>query len=471
VNSNSVNPQGIARSATRGALALGLRQLFVQGANIVSGIILARILQPAEFALWGIVTFVLTFLVAFGDAGLAASLVRQQKEPEERDYQAIFTVQQAMVVSVAIVFWLLSFKITELYKLPPQDVWLFRFIALAFVLTSFMVIPQAKLERHLSFDKLAVVEISQALIYNSLAIILALNGVGALSFGIALLLRSLTGAILAYAASPWRLGLVWDWIKVQPHVAFGLHYQGSMIFNLLKDLITPTFIAFYIGTTAVGYINWARMVVNYPLIAVVLLQRLYMPLFARLTGNMEYFKQVLHKIITLICLVVYTLSFLVFAFQNEITITVFGTKWIEAQILFFPLMLVSLILAPAIIAMSALNALGHSKIVFFTTIFITFATWLIGATAVAKFGWQAWGWANLVIHLLYLNMILSLTRFTGLNWLKTLTLPTFIAIFGTVIALILKPFLPWSVALALGLLVSIIASYKLWWNALRVLRI
>ncbi|MDX2006524.1 MAG: oligosaccharide flippase family protein [Meiothermus sp.] len=469
MESESVNSTQIARSAARGAVALGIRQLLVQGSNVATGIVLARILAPSEFALWGIITFVLSFLIAFGDAGLAASLVRQQKEPHERDYQAIFTVQQILVLGVAAVFWLLAPWIAELYKLSPQDVWVFRFVAVALVLTSLMVIPQAKLERNLAFDKLAVVEVSQALVYNVSTILLALNGMGALSFGLALLLRSLTGAVLAYWVSPWHLRLIWDWGRVQPHLAFGLPFQGSKLVNLLKDLISPTFFVLYVGTTAVGYINWATMVTNYPLLAVTLLQRLYLPVFARLAGRTE-FNQALHRIVTVILLLVYVASLLVFVFRREITTSVFGEQWLEALVVVPPLILISFILAPAIIAMSALNALGYSRTVFLTNISVAVATWLIGTLSIMQFGWQGWGWANFAIHCLYLPLLSFVSRRTGFNWWPSLIYPILIATGAALVGAIAKTIMPWWVALGLSLFAAVVLSHRVWLEALKLTR-
>jgi O-antigen/teichoic acid export membrane protein len=466
-----VTSHDVTRSAARGAVALGLRQLFVQGSNALAIVVLGRILEPAEFALWVITTFFLTFLIAFGDAGLGASLVRQHQEPEEKDYQAIFTIQQLMVLLVVVILWLLSPWLTSLYKLSPQDVWLFRFIALSLLLTSFMVIPQIRLERQLAFDKLAIVEVAQAVVYNGGAILLALAGFGELSFGIALLLRSLTGAILVSIVRPWRLGWLWDWQRVRSHLAFGLPFQGAKIVNLVKDLISPTFFAIYAGTTAVGYINWATMVMNYPLLAVMLLQRLYMPLFARLAHDMEHLKRVLHRIVELLALLVYTLTALVFIFRHEITVTVFGPQWLEALVLFLPFSIISLILAPATIAMSALNALGHSRFVFWITLALTIATWLIGATSVAQLGWQAWGWANLIINSLYIGLFVFLTRIIGFQWWRALILPTGIAFLTALVAVLLTNVLPWVAALVLALLTAVLSSYKLWWGTLRVLRV
>jgi O-antigen/teichoic acid export membrane protein len=470
VKSEATTQASITQKATRGAVALGLRQLFVQGSHVAAGIVLARILEPAQFALWGIVMFVLTFLTTFGDAGLGASLIRQQHEPDERDYRAIFTIQQLMVVVVVVAFWFLSPWLTQLYKLPHQDVWVFRLIALSLLLTSFMVIPQIRLERQLAFDKLAVIEVVQAVIYSGSAIILALANFQELSFGIALLLRSLVGTILAYAIAPWSLAWNWEWARVRSHLAFGLPFQGAKVITLLKDLINPVFFAIYIGTAAVGYINWATMVMNYPFLAVSLLQRLYLPLFARLANDFSRLNQALHRIVSLLALLVYTLSALLFVFRYEITVTVFGAQWLEALVLALPFVLISVLLTPIVIAMNVLNALGYSKIIFWSTVVSAFATWFIGGISVVLLGWQTWGWANLVVTSLYLGLLVLVTRYTGFSWWRALVLPTVVAFSSAVLAALLETFLPWMAALSLGLIIAVISSYKVWWSVLRTLR-
>ena len=54
--------------------------------------------------------------------------------------------------------------------------------ALSFLATSFMVIPQVRLERNLEFHKIAIVDSVQAIVFNGLAVLLAWKGIGASAF-------------------------------------------------------------------------------------------------------------------------------------------------------------------------------------------------------------------------------------------------------------------------------------------------
>src|SRR5579875_2302780 len=235
-----------------------------EGLNILGAIFLARLLTPAEFGIYAIIVFIRGFLTAFSDAGLAASLIRQPVEPDEEDYRAIFTFQQMMVLGVAVPFWLACPLVAHLYKLPVHDAWVFRLVDLSLLCSSFQVIPSTKLERDLAFHKIAVIEISMALVFNGVSVFLAYQGWGEMSFAWGLFLRSIIGAGLANAIRPWRIGWRWDWKRIREHMRFGIPYQGIAFISLMKDSIGPTLIAIFLGAAEMGYVNWAIMITYYP---------------------------------------------------------------------------------------------------------------------------------------------------------------------------------------------------------------
>ena len=416
-NQEDWTSKDVAQKAIGGAFALGFRQLLVQGFYVAGGVLLARLLTPAEFGIYAVITFLLAFMNVFGDAGLAASLIRQTSAPEDRDYQSIFTIQQILVFSIAVLCWMLAPWVTSLYKLPDNDAWIFRLIALSLFITSFQVIPRVRLERRLAFHKLAVVEVTQAMVYNVVAVVLAWKGLGAMSFAFALVSRSVIGALMSNWVEPWAMRLHWDWELVRHRLRFGILYQGSAIVNLLKDTINPVFVGIFVGAGAAGYINWATMVANYPLIAAMILQRLYMPVFARLAQWPEKLARALGLAIGLITAVAYSLSAVLYVFREPLTVAIFGAKWVPALAVFLPFTLITVLLTPTIIAFGALNALGHSGTVFRFTLIWAVLTWILGPVSIWVYGWPGWGWANLGVNLVDVLILYALKKRTGFNCL------------------------------------------------------
>ena len=273
----------LAKKVVRGAVALGFRQVFVHCANIVGAILLARLLSPLDFGVYAIVTFLVAFLATFGGTGIAANLIRMSPAPNEHDHHAVFTFQQISVGTLAAALWFLAPVATRSYGLLPNETWLFRLAAASLVATAWMVPAQVQLERELAFHKLALIETIQAVLFNVVAVVLAWMGRGAISFGIALVTRAVAGALVANYMQPRCYGWVFDWPVVKRHLRFGLLYQSAQFFSLLKDAITPLLVGLLIGAAGVGEQHqWSMMLASYPVMSLMVLKRIYLPMFARL---------------------------------------------------------------------------------------------------------------------------------------------------------------------------------------------
>ena len=111
----------IARDAVRGGGLLGLRQVFAQGLNLAGYAVLARLLGPTEIGVLGIVLFVFGFLGTIGGAGLQASLIRLPDEPSPEDYRAVFTLQAAIMGTIALAAFFAAPWIAALYGRPADE--------------------------------------------------------------------------------------------------------------------------------------------------------------------------------------------------------------------------------------------------------------------------------------------------------------------------------------------------------------
>jgi O-antigen/teichoic acid export membrane protein len=388
---------GVAAKTVRGAFALGIRQVFIQGIGFLCGIILARLLTPSQFGIYAIVLYFQNFLISFGDAGLAASLVRQHDDPGVAEYRAIFTVQQIVVLIVSVLLWLAAPLIASKYHLQSNDAWLFRLVGLSFVVTSFITVPFVRLDRRLAFHKIAVVESTQALAFNVVAVFFAWRGYGAYAFAWALLLRSCVGAALANWISPWPIGWHWNWQLVRAHLSFGIPYQGIAITSLLKDSISPIFIGLLLGTAKVGYISWAIMLAAYPAQVLFILQRLYMPAFARLQNDRLRLSSLVENIMWATNAIAAPLSVLTLAMVVPITTVVYGPKWLVALPFFYLFWGANLFVPSATPALGLLNALGKSRIALLFAAIWMAATWLIGAPLILLYGAIGFAIGNLAV--------------------------------------------------------------------------
>lgn len=397
-------PKLVITQTIRAALALGIRQVAVQCINLLGGVILARLLSPKDFGIYAITIFILNFLISFGGSGIAANLIRRPEEPTIEDYRTVFSFQQAIVLGLCLILWLAAPIIAVCYNLPPSSKWIFRLIAAAFLITSFMVVPEVKLERQLRFDKLALVEISQTLVFYTLTIFMAWYGYGAFSFAVALVFRAIIGALVVNLLSPWNLSWEWDWHRVRKHLSFGLSFQGALFVSLLKDSITPIFIGIFLGMQDVGYINWAQMVAAYPVLVLMSFQRIYLPAFAKMQSHRTHLSSFVEHVILITNAITAPLAVVTFVLITPITEIVFGVKWLEALDLFYLLWIANIFVPTATPLLGLLNAIGCSHITFRFTVIWMLGTWLLGVPFIWFLGSIGFALANVIVQLTNLSL-------------------------------------------------------------------
>ena len=348
-------------------------------------------LTPAEFGVYGITVFLMHFLVVFGDAGLAAGLVRESSEPEEEDYRAIFSFQQVLVAAVAVVGALAATWLPPLLLHEGSLGLLLPAALVALLLTSFQTTPAARLERSLDFSRLAVVEIGQALAFNAVAVGCALGGLGANSMAAALLARAATGAVAVQFVAPRALAWGWDWSRVRSRLRFGVSYQGAAFVNLIREALLPVFVGATLGSAAVGGIFFAKMLATYPLVLVYMLQRLLLPMFAHLQSNAGERRQAVEVSLFAVAIFVIPAQMAAFALQGPLTSIVFGEQWLGSLPVYRWLWL-SVVLEPQlVVAISLLNAFGLAQRTLRFVVVTTATVWIAGAPLLLVVGPVGYG--------------------------------------------------------------------------------
>lgn len=389
----------VITSAIHGAAALVVRQALIFGSNMLGGIVLARILPPRQFGLYGIVLFLMAFLNIFGGTGFAANFIRSVETPKLEDLRAVFTLQQMIVAFFFIGLWIVSPWLGHAYHIGQSGDSFFRFIGAALVFTSLMVIPQVLLERELAFNKLASVEVSQAIVFNLACVFFAIKGMGGLTFAVALALRAAFGAIALQIIEPWKIGFRWDPSVLKNHVYFGIALQGGQLMSMLKDSIVPVFVGLFLGTAQVGYVTWAGTLAAYAVLILSPLQRLYLPFFARLQNDVDSLRRYYSYALWISNVIGAPLTMITVALAYPITVIVFTPKWLPALPLFYFFVTANLFVPSAGPMVGLLNAVGKSRSTFYMSLIWMVATWVLGVPLILLFGLPGFGYAMIGVQL------------------------------------------------------------------------
>lgn len=411
----------------RSVASLLLREGFLKIVVLAANIVLARLLVPSDFGIFVILGFFNSFLVTFGAFGLAAALVQRHQPPQREELGALFTFQVVVAALLVVMAEIAAPTLASVYHLGEEGEWLIRAMALGFLLTSAAATPMALLERRLAFGRVALVDVSIGVLYQALAIGLALVGFRVWSLVIATLASNILGALLTYGAAGWRPHISLRWRPIFPLIGYGLKYQANSFISLLKDNITPTFVAFVAGAAAVGYINWASTLAFYPILIVNLIGRVTFPAFSRVANDRARLQEMIEATIRIQAYIIFPIVAALAVFAPYITSVIFTDKWQPAvPVLYF--MLVSTALSGVSTPLVAgLNALGKPGVISRLMFMWLILDWGLIVPLVLKFGIAGYGVANAIVALSGIVTVAIFKRHQPVRFVRSFFVPVLTA--------------------------------------------
>ncbi|MHB8571655.1 MAG: oligosaccharide flippase family protein [Candidatus Dormibacteria bacterium] len=376
-------PQLSLRSrAVRGVAALLVRQVLVRLLTLAGNIALARLLAPRDFGVYAVVTFIVNSLALLTDVGLGAALIRNHAEPTLEEMRSVFLVQQALVATVVVALWVLAEPILRLYRggFPPSAPWMLRVMALTLLVGSLGSISSVLLERRLEFQRRAMADLAQGVIFVVAAVGLAYEHWGPWSFIAAAGLGGAVSTGFLFALAPWRLGWAFHPDSIRSMVRFGLPYQGASLLGVVKDNIPPLLVAPLAGAAALGYINLAQTLAYMPLILISIVGRVTFPAFSRMQHRPEQLRRALEISVRWISLGVFPAVLLLVALAPQVIHFIYTprtepAKWDPAIIPIYLFAMPAIFSTYSTVFITALYALGRAGFMLRLTLLFTVAGW------------------------------------------------------------------------------------------------
>ena len=410
----------VKQKALRGVFTLTFRRLLLKVIDTVGIIYLARLLPQESFGVFAIISFVVfTFLSFFSDVGLGAALIQKEKI-EDDDIKTTFTVQQILVTILLVIAFFAANPLASFYNLGVEGVWLIRMLSLSLFITSFKTIPSILLERDLRFELLVIPEVIETVTYNVVAVVMAGSGYGVWSLVVAVVARTLLGAIALSIIKPWPIGYRLAKKSIHDLLHFGVPYQLNSVLALLKDNLAPTVIALWYGPAAVAYVNLAQNISSRPLELSTIVSRITFPTYSRIQGDTVRLKSWIEKSIHLMATLYFPAIIGLLVTAEPILRYLYADKsdkWLPAltTLIFFLLAAVPVFITTTYT--NALYALGRPKVVLRLMVLYTVLTWAIGVPLIRWVGYS--GIAITVSIITYLTIPLVVHEINKLVRLDT----------------------------------------------------
>ena len=433
----------IKKRSIKGIFALTYRTFAIQVIGFSANFVLTIFLSPEVFGIYFVVTAVIAFLTYFSDVGLAAALIQKKENISEEDLRTTFTIQQGLVISISLIALISSSFVKDFYKLDSDGVFLFQALVISFFLSSLKTIPSIILERELKFEKLVIPQIAETLVFNVIAVFMAMQGFGVASFSIAVLARGVIGLVLIYIISPWKIGLGFSGSAARKLLSYGIPFQANSFIALLKDDLFIVYLGKVLPLAQVGYIGFAQKWAYTPLRLIMdNMIKITFPSFSRLQENRNLLGKAVEKSIFSSAFVIFPLI------AGLITLSPYFIKIIPKYEKLEPALLslaffslnacLSSISTPLT---NALNAIGKIKITLYLMIFWTVATWLITPLMIFLLGFNGVALSSFIISLSVFLVVILVKKYIIFS-LYSLIYPFFSALIMTAILFILMNVFP-----------------------------
>ncbi|PCE62609.1 lipopolysaccharide biosynthesis protein [Sediminicola luteus] len=221
--------------------------------RFILGILLARILDPNDYGLIGLLVVFTSVAQIFIDSGFSKALIqRNDKNPKEIGTAFSFNL------IVAIGFYALLFVSAPLianYYEQHILTSLLRVLALTLVLNALFTIPNTILSIELNFKKIAIINFVSIVISGMIAIVAALNGYGVWSLVIQYISKSFICLVLFALANTWKPQLIFDKDSFKRLFSFGYSITLSSLLNQIISKFSWLFIAKSFSASELGYYN------------------------------------------------------------------------------------------------------------------------------------------------------------------------------------------------------------------------
>lgn len=377
----------LKQKSVQGAISYFGRTLILQAIGLISVFALSAFFSPEDFGIYGFVIQIIGILVFFSDIGLAAALIQKSKEPSEREYALVFTVQQILSWLIVAISVVLVFSGVVARTTGDVGNWVLLSLAISFPLATLKTIPSVKLERKLLFNKLVIPQIAEQLIFHAVLLYFAWKGLGALSYAYAVVSRSIVGVIVMLYLVPWKPTFLLDKALVKSLLSYGALFQTNDLLARIKDQLFYAALGAYLPLQSYGFVQWAKTWSMYPYnLTVQNVMAITFPTFSRLQDRPDLLRKAIEVSLFFITLAIFPILVGMSVFVHPfVDLTPAYAKWEPA--------LTSLVFFTASIGWSAistpltntLNATGHITKTLKLMVLWTTLTWI--ATPIAVWIW------------------------------------------------------------------------------------
>ena len=331
------------------------------GISFVVGIILARLLQPAEYGLLGMVTVFTAIATVFTDSGFGQAMVRKMDLTEE-DKLTAFWFSCGMGILVYIALFISAPWVSVFYK-EPQLIDILRITSIPILFSGLLTIPNMIFTREINFKVTTKISFSRAILSGMVGIYMAIMGYGVWALIVQGLVSYAIGVIMFNYYCRWKIKFIFKKNSFHYLWGFGSKMLASNLINTAYSNLYQIIIGKFYSSTDLGQYQRGQSysgLFSNTLTQVV--QRVSFPTLSKMQDDTERLKYGYRKIIKMSMLVSCLGSMALAAMAKPLIVILIGEKWLPAAEYLQIICLGALLYPVHAINLNVLTVMGRSDL-------------------------------------------------------------------------------------------------------------
>lgn len=289
-------------------------------------VLLARLLAPEDFGLFGIALLALSMIEAFSETGFNAAII--QKKGDVRPYlDTAWTVQVIRGLFCGLILLIIAPYVAAFFG-ESGATSLLQALALVVILRGLVNTGVLYFRKELEFHKEFIYMFSGTLVDLGVAIPAALILRNAWALILGLVTGQFARTVVSYFVHPYRPHLRWEWASARELFSFGKWILGSSVLGFLAIYGGNVFVGKVLGAAALGLYQMAFQLSNTVATEVTgIVSQVAFPTFSKLQNEAGKLQQLFFATLETVSAIVLPITGGIIVFGPEFTSLFLGESW------------------------------------------------------------------------------------------------------------------------------------------------
>ena len=328
--------ESLKNKTVKGVVWSSVERFSVQGVQFLVMLVIARLLDPKDFGLVGMLAIFLAVAQSLIDSGFSQALIRKQDRTEV-DNSTVFYFNIVVSAVLYLILYAIAPWVSDFYN-EPQLCSLMRVLCLIVIVNSFAVVQRAIYTASINFKTQAKASFIAALASGLVGVWMAYNGYGVWTLVWQQLLNAGINTLLLWIYSNWYPRWAYSWKSFRELFAFGSKLLASGLLDTLYTNIYLLVIGKIFNAASLGYYTQADRFTKLPSSNITgILQRVTYPVLCSIQDDDERLREDYRKLLRLSAFIIFPMMCLLAGVAYPLVELLIGEKWRFAATLIIPL--------------------------------------------------------------------------------------------------------------------------------------